>query len=94
MNKHTQKIRKGEKAMIDTTRNQFAVDLVISREKLRFYLFKQQINFCRFAVLLGMSESHFHKFMRTGVGGGRILWSKLYYYCKVNKLNFDDFLEG
>jgi hypothetical protein len=80
--------------MIDTTRNQYSVELVVSREKLRLHIFNLRINFCKFATKIGMNESHFHKFMRTGVGGGRLLWAKLYYYCKVNKLNFDDFLEG
>jgi hypothetical protein len=80
--------------MLDTTKCPYEVELVINREVLSAHIKRECTYMAHFAHKLGMCPAHLYKFMNTGIGGGRIVWAKLYYYCKANNLNFDDFLEG
>ena len=49
-------------------------------------------NYNRFARELGVDPSHLYRFLNTGVGGGKKILMSVMKYCKVNGLDFDDYI--
>jgi hypothetical protein len=49
-------------------------------------------NYNRFARELGVDPSHLYRFLKTGVGGGKKILMSVIKYCKVNGLNFEDYM--
>lgn len=50
-------------------------------------------NYNRFGRELGIDPSHLHRFLTSGIGGGKKLIGAVMIFCKKNKLNFEDYLE-
>lgn len=50
-------------------------------------------NYNRFAREMGVDPSHIHRFITTGVGGGKKLISGIIKFCNDKKLNFNDYLD-
>ena len=49
-------------------------------------------NYNRFARELGVDPSHLYRYLNTGVGGGKKILMSVMKYCKVNGLNFDEYI--
>ena len=79
--------------MIDYTKCAYEVELVLNQDAIVKYVDENFKNQSQFAHELGMCDAHFNKFYRTNIGGGALLWGKLFYYCKANELNFEMFLK-
>lgn len=50
-------------------------------------------NYNRFARELEISASQLHKFIQTGVGGGKKLLGSVMKFCKDRNLSFEDYIE-
>lgn len=50
-------------------------------------------NYNRFGRELGIDPSHLHRFINTGVGGGKKLAGAIIKFCKINNLNFEEYIE-
>lgn len=50
-------------------------------------------NYNRFARELGLDPSHLHRFITTGVGGGKKLVGAIIRFCKLKKLNFEEYID-
>jgi hypothetical protein len=49
-------------------------------------------NYNRFARELGVDPSHLYRFLKTGVGGGKKILMSVIKYCKVNGLDFEEYI--
>ena len=49
-------------------------------------------NYNRFARELGVDPSHLYRFINSGVGGGKKIMMSVMKYCKMNGLNFEDYI--
>jgi len=49
-------------------------------------------NYNRFARELGVDPSHLYRFLTTGVGGGKKILMSVMKYCKLNGLEFEDYI--
>ncbi len=52
-----------------------------------------QGNYNQFSRELGVDPAHLHRFLRTGVGGGKKMIFSLMDYCEKNHLNYKNYLE-
>lgn len=69
------------------------VEIEIDREFMRKWCkYKYEGSFTKFANDMGIENSHLHKFITRGIGGGKVVWSKLYYYCRQKNISFTQFL--
>jgi len=50
-------------------------------------------NYNRFAREPGVSASQLHRFIQTGVGGGKKLLVSVIKFCKDRNLRFEDYIE-
>lgn len=50
-------------------------------------------NYNRFARELEIDPSHLHRFITTGVGGGKKLLGAIMKFCKLKGLNFEEYIE-
>lgn len=50
-------------------------------------------NYNRFARELGVDPSHLHRFLTTGVGGGKKLVGAIMKFCIQKQLNFEEYIE-
>lgn len=50
-------------------------------------------NYNRFARELEIDPSHLHRFITTGVGGGKKLLGSIMKFTKEKGLNFEDYIE-
>jgi hypothetical protein len=50
-------------------------------------------NYNRFGRELGVDPSHLHRFLNTGVGGGKKLAGAIFRFCKSNNLNFEEYID-
>ncbi|MCX7923401.1 MAG: hypothetical protein N3B21_15535 [Clostridia bacterium] len=50
-------------------------------------------NYSRFGRELGVDTSHIHRFVNTGVGGGKKIVGALLRFCKEKGINFEEFVE-
>ncbi len=50
-------------------------------------------NYNRFARELSIDPSHLHRFITTGVGGGKKLVGAIIKFCKEKELNFEEYIE-
>lgn len=49
-------------------------------------------NYNRFARELGVDPSHLYRFLNTGVGGGKKILMSVIKYCKINGLDFEEYI--
>jgi Fe-S cluster assembly ATPase SufC len=49
-------------------------------------------NYNRFARELGVDPSHLYRFLNTGVGGGKKILMSVIKYCKMNGLDFEEYI--
>ncbi len=49
-------------------------------------------NYNRFARELGVDPSHLYRFLNTGVGGGKKILMSVMRYCKINGLDFNEYV--
>lgn len=66
----------------------------INREKM-FELMKERChgNYNLFGRQLGIDPAHLHRFLNTGVGGGKKMIIALIKYCEQHHLNFTQFFD-
>lgn len=69
------------------------VEVRIDRTKLDKHIKERNLNCHAFAHQLDMDAAHLHKFLKQNIGEGKLLWGKLYYYCKTYNYNFESFLK-
>ena len=50
-------------------------------------------NYNRFSRELKVDPSHLHRFLKTGIGGGKKLVGAIIKFCKENGLNFEEYIE-
>ena len=50
-------------------------------------------NYNRFGRELGVTPSHLHRYINTGVGGGKKLVGAVIKFCKDKGLNFEEYIE-
>jgi hypothetical protein len=50
-------------------------------------------SYSNFARDLGVDISHLHRFLNTGIGGGKKIYTAFMAFCKAKGLKFEDFLE-
>ncbi|HHV98308.1 MAG TPA: hypothetical protein GXX36_01840 [Clostridiaceae bacterium] len=50
-------------------------------------------NYNRFGRELGIDPSHLYRFINKGIGGGKKLAGAVIKFCKVNSLDFEDYIE-
>ncbi|MCX7921073.1 MAG: hypothetical protein N3B21_03485 [Clostridia bacterium] len=50
-------------------------------------------NCTRFARELGVDTSHLHRYLNTGIGGGTKIVGAVIKFCKINGLNFEEYVE-
>jgi hypothetical protein len=50
-------------------------------------------NYNRFSKAMGLDPSHLHRFINTGVGGGKKLFLALMAYCKEKGLDISDYID-
>ena len=50
-------------------------------------------NYNRFGRELGLSPSHLHRYLNTGVGGGKKLAGAVIKFCKQKGLDFEEYIE-
>lgn len=50
-------------------------------------------NYNRFARELEVDPSHLHRFITTGVGGGKKLVGAVIRFCKLKSLNFEEYID-
>jgi len=65
----------------------------VNRQKIR-QLMKTRCegNHNRFARELGVDPSHLYRFINAGVGGGKKILMSVMKYCKMNGLDFEDYI--
>lgn len=68
--------------------------LKLSREKI-MELMKNHCdgNYNRFGKELGVDPAHLHRFLNTGIGGGKKMIFSLMEYCERNSLNYKNYIE-
>ncbi len=49
-------------------------------------------NYNRFARELGVDPSHLYRYLNTGIGGGKKILMSIMKYCKLNGLDFDEYI--
>lgn len=49
-------------------------------------------NYNRFARELGVDPSHLYRYLTTGVGGGKKILMSVMKYCKLNGLDFYEYI--
>lgn len=79
--------------MFNSTRAVKEIKVIVNRYYLKDFIKSHNLNIYSFSRLVGLDPSQLHRFLKTGIGGGRVLWGKIYYFCKQNGLNFDDFIQ-
>lgn len=50
-------------------------------------------NYNRFGRELKVDPSHLHRFINTGVGGGKKLVGAIIKFCKEKELDFEDYID-
>lgn len=50
-------------------------------------------NYNRFARELSVDPSHLHRFINSGVGGGKKIVGATIRFCKLNGLNYEEYIE-
>jgi len=50
-------------------------------------------NYNRFGRELEVDPSHLYRYLNTGVGGGKKLVGAIMRFCKLNSLNFEDYID-
>ena len=50
-------------------------------------------NYNRFSRKLQVDPSHLHRYLKTGIGGGKKIVGAIIKFCKENGLNFEDYIE-
>ena len=50
-------------------------------------------NYNRFARALGVDASHLHRFLNSGIGGGKKLIGAVMRFCRENDLDFENYIE-
>jgi hypothetical protein len=79
--------------MLETSKNPHEIDVTIDNKTVQNHMYKRNMGYYDFANELGIQPSHLHKLIKHNIGGGKLIWGKLYYYCKKNELNFESFLK-
>jgi Fe-S cluster assembly ATPase SufC len=70
------------------------VQIRLSPSKMKELMKRQcQGNYNRFSRELGVDPAHLHRFLNTGVGGGKKLIFSLMDYCERNNLNYKNYLD-
>lgn len=68
--------------------------MVINREKtVAFMQSDFDGNYNRFAKELQVDPSHLHRFLKTGIGGGRKLTGALIKYCNDHDIDFKKYID-
>ncbi len=67
--------------------------MVIKRDKvlemMRIYCAG---NYNRFGREIGVDPAHLHRFLKTGVGGGKKVVMGILKFCKEKRLDYEDYL--
>ncbi|MCX8129054.1 MAG: hypothetical protein N3I35_03020 [Clostridia bacterium] len=50
-------------------------------------------NYNRFARELDVDPSHLHRFINSGIGGGKKIVGATIRFCKSNGLNYEEYIE-
>lgn len=65
----------------------------VNRQKIRELMkIRCEGNYNRFARELGVDPSHLYRFINSGVGGGKKILMSVMKYCKMNGLDFEDYI--
>ena len=69
-------------------------DMKVNRDKVRLLMQTYCAgNYNRFGRELGVSPSQVHRYLNTGVGGGKKLVGAIIKFCKSKGLEFDTYID-